>query len=240
MVRRFRKPLLLILQILSSCLKIRFRVKLIFQLSPLGNGENKSAAVQSLEGMGCCGGTFLAKAVGAVADAEDLDFHFCEALIDEAEFAGDRLGDIKQATRDEWAPVIQADCGGAAVFEIGDTDFAGEGECFVGGGAGPWPDILAGGCFAGKNEPAFVVVGSDADIHVPQAFAGLHGVVADASDRVGFCFIAFHTGAHAACQGHQTEGEGGLQRSKEDFFHDAVRGFSKSSAALREAGMRPQ
>jgi hypothetical protein len=31
-----------------------------------------------------------------------------------------------------------------------------------------------------------------------------------------------------------------LQRSKECFFHGAVRGFSKSTAALREVGMRPQ
>ena len=185
-------------------------------------------------------GAASADAIGTVTNAEDLDFYRCEALFDEAEFAGDGGRDIQHAARNEWASVVQADCGRASVFEIGDTDFAGEGECLVGGRAGPRPDLFACRSSAGKNKSAFIVVGADAAVAVPEGLACLHRLVVDAANRVGLGFIAFHAGAHAACEDHQNEGETDLQRSKECFFHGAVRGFSKSTAALREVGMRPQ
>ena len=110
----------------------------------------------------------------------------------------------------------------------------------MGGRAGPRPDLFACRSSAGENKSAFIVVGADAAVAVPEGLARLHWLVVDAANRVGLGFIAFHAGAHAACEGHQEERETGLQCAKRDFFHGAVRGFSKSTAALREVGMRPQ
>jgi hypothetical protein len=51
-------------------------------------------------------GAASANAVRAVANAEDLDFHRCEALFDEAEFARNGRGYIQHAARNEWASVV--------------------------------------------------------------------------------------------------------------------------------------
>ena len=151
-------------------------------------------------------GDASADAIGTVPNAEDLDFHRCEALFDEAEFARNGRGYIQHAARNEWASVVQANCGRASVFEIGDTNFAGEGECLVGGGAGPRPDLFACRSSAGKNKAAFIVVGADAGIAIPDSVANLHGLVVDAADRVGLRFVAFDGSRRAAGEHHKKEG----------------------------------
>ena len=182
----------------------------------------------------------LADTIGAIPNAEDFDFYRCQALIHEAEFAGDGRRDIQHTARNEWAAVVQANRGRASIFEVSDSDFAGERESLVGGRAGPRPDLFACRSSAGKNKSAFIVVGADAGIHMTEGLARLHRLVVDAANRVGFGFIAFHRWPNATREGHEEQREAGLQRSKECFFHDAGRGFSKSIAALREVGMRPQ
>ena len=70
---------------------------------------------------------------------------------------------------------------------------------------------------------------------------GLHGVVADAANRVGLGFVAFDVWAEAGGEGQtncgdESEAEGLLK----DSFHGVVRGFNNCTAAIREEGMRPQ
>ena len=151
-------------------------------------------------------GAASANAVRAVANAEDLDFYGCEALFNEAEFARNGRGYIQHAARNEWASVVQANCGRASVFEIGDTNFAGEGKCLVGGGAGPRPDLFACRSSAGKNKPAFVVVGTDAGIAISDGVAHLHRLVVDAANGVWLCFVAFDGSRRAAGEHHKKEG----------------------------------
>ena len=151
-------------------------------------------------------GAASADAIGAVTNAENLDFYGCEALFDEAEFAGDGRGYIQHAARNKWASVVQANCGRASIFEVGDTDFAGEGECLVGGRAGPRPDLLACRSSAGKKKPAFVVVGTDAGIAISDGVAHLHRLVVDAANGVGFGFVAFDGSRRAAGEHHKKKG----------------------------------
>ena len=151
-------------------------------------------------------GAASADAIGAVTNAENLDFYGCEALFDEAEFARNGRGYIQHAARNKWASVVQANCGRASIFEVGDTDFAGEGECLVGGRAGPRPDLLACRSSAGKKKPAFVVVGTDAGIAVPEGLARLHRLVVDAANGVGFGFVAFDGSRRAAGEHHKKKG----------------------------------
>ena len=151
-------------------------------------------------------GAASADAIGTVTNAENLDFYGCEALIHEAEFARNGRGYIQHAARNKWASVVQANCGRASVFEIGDTDFAGEGECLVGGRAGPRPDLLACRSSAGKKKPAFVVVGTDAGIAISDGVAHLHRLVVDAANGVGFGFVAFDGSRRAAGEHHKKKG----------------------------------
>ena len=151
-------------------------------------------------------GAASADAIGTVTNAENLDFYRCEALFDEAEFAGDGGRDIQHAARNKWASVVQANCGRASIFEVGDTDFAGEGECLVGGRAGPRPDLLACRSSAGKKKPAFVVVGTDPGIAISDGVAHLHRLVVDAANGVGFGFVAFDGSRRAAGEHHKKKG----------------------------------
>lgn len=151
-------------------------------------------------------GAASADAIGAVTNAENLDFYGCEALIHEAEFARNGRGYIQHAARNKWASVVQANCGRASIFEVGDTDFAGEGECLVGGRAGPRPDLLACRSSAGKKKPAFVVVGTDAGIAISDGVAHLHRLVVDAANGVGFGFVAFDGSRRAAGEHHKKKG----------------------------------
>ena len=94
----------------------------------------------------------LADAIGPIADAEDLDFYIRKALLGESEVVGDGFCNIKHATTDEGSAVVDADFGRAAVFKVGDTDDAGDGQGFVGCNLCPWPEFLTGGCLAGEDE----------------------------------------------------------------------------------------
>ena len=151
-------------------------------------------------------GAVSADAIGTVTNAENLDFYGCEALFNEAEFARNGRGYIQHAARNKWASVVQANCGRASIFEVGDTDFAGEGECLVGGRAGPRPDLLACRSSAGKKKPAFVVVGADTGIAISDGVAHLHRLVVDAANGVGFGFVAFDGSRRAAGEHHKKKG----------------------------------
>ena len=76
---------------------------------PIGSGPGLKEISESRNGF--FKGAPLADAVRAVANAEDLDFHRCKALFDEAEFTGYGCCDIQHASGNEWAAVVQADCG---------------------------------------------------------------------------------------------------------------------------------
>jgi len=183
----------------------------------------------------------LADAIGSIADAEDFDFYIREALFGESEVVGDGLCDIEHAASDEGSAVVDADFGRAAVFEVGDANYAGYGQGFVGGNLCPWPEVLSGGGLARKNEEMLGVVRSDTDLGVADGIAGLHGVVADAANGVGLGFVAFDIWPEASGErqtncGDESEAEGLLKNS----FHGVVRGFNNCSAAIREEGMRPQ
>ena len=70
---------------------------------------------------------------------------------------------------------------------------------------------------------------------------GLHGVISNATNRVGLGFVAFDirpeaSGERQANCGNESEAEGLLKNS----FHGVVRGFNNCNAAIREEGMRPQ
>ena len=76
---------------------------------PIGSGPGIKEISESRNGF--FKGVPLADAVRAVANAEDLDFHRCKALFDEAEFTGYGCCDIQHSSGNEWAAVVQADCG---------------------------------------------------------------------------------------------------------------------------------
>lgn len=179
--------------------------------------------------------------MGSIADAEDFDFYIREALIGESEIVGNGLGDIEHAATDEGSSVIDADFSRAAVFEVGDADDTRNGQGFMGGDFGPWPEFFSGGCLAGKDEEVLRVVGRDTDLCVADGIAGLHGVVTNATNRVGLGFVAFDIwpeagGERQAECDDEPEEESLLKNS----FHGVVRGFNNCSAAIREEGMRPQ
>ena len=94
----------------------------------------------------------LANAIGSIADAEDFDFYIREALFGESEVVGDWFCNIQHTAPNEGSAVIDADFGRAAVFKVGDTDDAGDGQGFVGCNLCPWPEFLTGGCLAGEDE----------------------------------------------------------------------------------------
>ena len=76
----------------------------------------------------------------------------------------------------------------------------------MGGRAGPRPDLLACRSSAGKNKPAFVVVGTDAGIAISDGVAHLHRLVVDAANGVGFGFVAFDGSRRAAGEHHKKKG----------------------------------
>ena len=94
----------------------------------------------------------LANAIGAIADAEDFDFYLREALFGDSEVVGDWFCNIQHTAPNEGSAVIDADFGRAAVFKVGDTDDAWDGQGFVGCNLCPWPEFLTGGCLAGEDE----------------------------------------------------------------------------------------
>lgn len=190
---------------------------------------------------GLVGVEILADAIGSIADAEDFDFYIREALFGESEVVGDGLCDIEHAAPDEGSAVVDANFDRAAVFEVGDTDDAGDRQGFVGGDFGPWPEFLSGGRFSREDEEMLGVVRGNASLSMTNGIAGLHGVVADAANGVGLGFVAFDIWPEASGErqtncGNKSEAEGLLKNS----FHGVVRGFNNCRAAIREEGMRPQ
>lgn len=170
-----------------------------------------------------------------------MDFYIREALFGEAKIVGNGLCDVEHAAADEGSTVIDADFDRAAIFKVGDTDDAGDGQCFVGGDFGPWPEFLSGGRLPGKDEEMLRVVRRDTDLAVADGIAGLHGVISNATNRVGLGFVAFDirpeaSGERQAKCGDESEAEGLLKNS----FHGVVRGFNNCNAAIRDEGMRPQ
>ena len=192
-------------------------------------------------GHGWIGVEILADAIGSIADAEDFDFYIRKALIGESEIVGNGFCNVKHAATDEGSAVIDADLGRATVLQVGDADDTRNGQCFVGGHAGPWPEVLSSGGLARKNEKMFGVVRSDTGLTVADGIAGLHGVVANATNRVRLGFVAFDirpkaSGERQAKCGNDCEEESLLK----DSCHGVVRGFNNCHAAIREEGMRPQ
>ncbi len=96
--------------------------------------------------------------MSAIADAEDFDADLSETLVREAELVGDGFGNIEHTAANEGPTVIHADFGGFSILEIRNSYEARERKGFVSGGAGPWPELLADGCFAGKDQEMFTVV----------------------------------------------------------------------------------
>lgn len=101
---------------------------------------------------GWVGVEILADAIGSIADAEDLDFYIRKALFGESEVVGNGFCDIEHAAPDEGSAVVDAHFDRAAVFEVGDADDARDGQGFVGGDFGPWPEFLSGGRFSREDE----------------------------------------------------------------------------------------
>lgn len=151
----------------------------------------------------------------AVTDGEDFDFDAGEALVFEAEFAGGAGGEVDDATGDEGSAVVEADFEGAAIFEVGDFDAAGEGEGFVGAGDVPGLDFFAEGGVAAfeSEEGGFVVPGGDAAFFVAKGLVDGHGVIADALDGVGAGHVA---GVATGTAGDEEEGED----EEETFVHE--------------------
>ena len=69
----------------------------------------------------------LADAIGPIADAENLDFYICKALISESEIVGNWFCDVKHATTDEGSAVVNADFSRTAVSKVGHADDARDG-----------------------------------------------------------------------------------------------------------------
>ena len=192
-------------------------------------------------GHGWIGVEILADAIGSIANAEDFDFYIRKALIGESEVVSNGFCDVKHAATDEGSAVIDADFGRATVFQVGDADDTGDGQCFVGCNLCPWPEVLSSGGLARKNEKMFGVVRSDTGFCVADGFAGLHGVVANAANCVGLGFVTFDIRPEASGEGQAECGNDCEEESLlKNSCHGVVRGFNNCHAAIREEGMRPQ
>lgn len=120
------------------------------------NGDGRGGLLGNFwSGHGLVGVEILADAIGAIADAEDFDFYIRKSLFGESEVVGDGFCDIEHAAPDERSAVVDADFGRAAVFEVGDTDDAGDGKGFMGGNLCPRPEFFTGGGFAREDEKVF-------------------------------------------------------------------------------------
>ena len=169
--------------------------------------------------------------MGAVADAEDFDADLGEALVGETELVGDGLGDIEHPAANEGAAVVHADFGGFSILKIRHADGAWERESFVGGGAGPGPELFADGGFAGEDQEMLAVVRGDTGLDMAHGLTRVHGMVSHTAKGVGPVFVAVIGGrASSEEEGREDQnGEGG-------FGHEA----SIWMAVRRVEGMRPQ
>lgn len=127
-----------------------------------------------------------------------MNFYVREALFRKTEIIGDGFGDIEHAASDEWPSIVDTDFGAPAIFEIRHADDAGYRECLVSCDTGPWPEILTGGCLAGKDQKMFGIMGCHAGFQVAECFVRLHRMITNTADRVSLCFIASDIRAKAA------------------------------------------
>jgi len=167
--------------------------------------------------------------VWAIANAEDFDANLSETLAGETELIGHGLGDIKHAPTDEGTPVIHADFGGFTILEIGHSDEARKREGFVGGAAGPGPELFADGGFAGEDQEMFTVVRGHSSFDMANRLARSDRMVALAAQGVGLVFVAV-IGRRASAEKDRDE------QKERGFGH----GVSIWMADRRDAGMRPQ
>ena len=181
--------------------------------------------------------SFLFDAIRPIPDAENLDFDVGQSLIVKSKLFGDRLGHVEHATPDERPTVIATHNCGTSIGQIGNPNFARQGKCFVGGRAGPRPEVLAGRCLSRKNKPTFIIVGGQARLAVAHGLSRRNRVIAPATDRIGLRFVAFHMRPYAARKRKAHEQENGNGYA---FFHDGISVFKRFMAALRDAGMLPQ
>lgn len=152
--------------------------------------------------------------MATVPDAENFDSDGREALIEEAQFFGNRRGHIQNAPFDKRPPVIHTHDHGASIAQIGDANAAGEGEGFMRGGFGPGVLFFTDGGFSGeKQEAAFVVVGGDAFLDKADGFAGMHGFIGLPAHGIGPVFVAFVAAAAAG------EGKWKQKENPERAFH---------------------
>ena len=140
----------------------------------------------------------LPDSIRTIPDAEDLNFYIREALFRKTEIIGDGFGDIEHTAGDEWPPIVDTDFGAPAIFEIRHADDAGDGKCLMSCDTGPWPEILTGGCLAGKDQKMFGVMGCHTGFQVAECLAGLNRMITDTADRVRLGFIASDIRAKAA------------------------------------------
>ena len=166
-----------------------------------------------------------------IPDAKNFDANLSQPLTGETQLIGHGLGHIEHAASNEGASVIDADFGGFSILEIGHADEARKREGFVGGAAGPGPELFADGGFAGEDQKMLAVVRGDAGFDMADGLAGTHRVVAHAAKGVGLVFVAVVVGGASAEQerGEDQNGEGGFRH-----------GASIWIAVRRVDGMRPQ
>ena len=167
----------------------------------------------------------------AVPDAKDFDADLSQPLAGETQLFGHGLSHIEHAATNKRTAVIDADFGGFSILEICHSDEARKREGFVGGAAGPGPELFADGCFAGEDQKMFAVMGSHAGFDMTDRLARVHGVVALTAQGVGLVFVAV-IGRRASAEEDRDE----EKKSERGFGH----GASIWMAARRDAGMRPQ
>ena len=125
-----------------------------------------------------------------IPDAKDFDADLSQPLTGETQLIGHGLGDIEHAASNEGASVIHADFGGFSILEIGHSDEARKREGFVGGAAGPGPELFADGGFSGEDQKMFTVMRGHAGFDMTNRLARVHGMVALTAQGVGLVFVA--------------------------------------------------
>lgn len=169
--------------------------------------------------------------MATVADTEDFDTDLGETLVGKAELVGDRFGDIQHPASNVGAAIVHADFGGFAILQIRYANVARQREGFVGGAAGPGPELFADGGFTGEYQEMLAVVRCDAGLDMPDGLSGTHRMVAHAAKGVGLVFVAVIVGGASA------EQEGGKDQDGEGVFGH---GGSNWMAVRRVEGIRPQ
>ena len=125
-----------------------------------------------------------------IPDAKDFDADLSQPLAGETQLIGHGLSHIKHAATNERTAVIDADFGGFSILEICHSDEARKREGFVGGAAGPGPELFADGGFAGEDQKMFAVMRGHAGFDMTNRLARSDRMVAHAAQGVGLVFVA--------------------------------------------------